>query len=129
MKTALVAEDDPVARFLMAETLRDLGLQSDICGDGLDCVEWLAGAPSKYAAVFLDIHMPLVKGTEVVGLIRAILEDRNLATPVIAVSSDLVWHREGGWAEAGFDAAFDKPASGAVLREALVAFGVLDGAA
>lgn len=80
---ALVADDDPEARQLLAKILEGLGCAVVLAGDGKDALHMVRELRPRL--VVLDAMMPEIHGFEVC---RAIKSDRDLcATPVVLCSA------------------------------------------
>ena len=80
----LVVEDDKNLARAFAEALSDAGYASEIVYDGQAALDWLA--EKVPALVVLDLHIPNVKGIDVLRHIRA--DKRMAATRVIVATAD-----------------------------------------
>jgi CheY-like chemotaxis protein len=65
---ALVADDDPVARYLIGSLLTQHRIAFDECGNGADAVKALK--TKEYTLLFVDLLMPRVDGWGVIDYIR-----------------------------------------------------------
>ncbi|WP_158746216.1 response regulator [Acidisphaera sp. L21] len=79
---ALVAEDDPIVRMLMVETLEDGGYEVLEASDGVDAFR-LMDEPDSVDFIVTDYHMPGFSGVEVAKRAR----ERHPAIPVLFVSA------------------------------------------
>jgi CheY-like chemotaxis protein len=79
---ALVAEDDPIIRMLMVETLEDAGHEVLEARDGVEAFR-LMDDPDAVGLVVTDFHMPGFDGVAVARRARA----RHPAIPVLFVSA------------------------------------------
>lgn len=64
----LVVEDNPVNRTLAVKTLEKLGYQADVAANGQEAVA--AVERTAYAAILMDMHMPVMDGIEATKRIR-----------------------------------------------------------
>ncbi len=117
----LVADDDAVNRRLAAEMLARLGFESEAVVNGREAVD--AVARDRFAAVLMDLRMPVMDGLEAAARIRELERDRATRTPVIAMTALAM----GGYRErcqsAGMDEYLSKPLRletlGATLEQCL----------
>jgi DNA-binding response OmpR family regulator len=79
---ALVVEDDPSTRHLLAAILEAEGADVDIAGDGERAIEMLSRG--TYSVILLDLVLPRVSGTAVMEHLRvtkpAVLENVIVVT-------------------------------------------------
>jgi CheY-like chemotaxis protein len=104
-RVALVADDSPVVRDIIAQALRSYGLHVLVAGDGEEALALFA-AHARVDIVVTDIDMPRLDG---LGLVRALRSrEGSKDVPVVAISmrgSDL--ERRAAM-EAGMSAYIDK---------------------
>ena len=101
----LVVEDERDLNRILVKTLSAEGYSADACYDGMEALEYLAGA--EYDAVVLDVMMPRMDGMEVLHRMRSAGND----TPVILLTAkDSVPDRVRGL-DAGADDYLVKPFS------------------
>ena len=101
----LVVEDERDLNRILVKTLSAEGYSADACYDGVEALEYLAGA--EYDAVVLDVMMPRMDGMEVLHRMRSAGND----TPVILLTAkDSVPDRVRGL-DAGADDYLVKPFS------------------
>ncbi|HEX5451766.1 MAG TPA: response regulator, partial [Candidatus Limnocylindrales bacterium] len=81
---ALIVDDSPVNRKLLARHLTSLGIEAREAGDGRGALEQLRATASDVAVVLLDIVMPELDGYETLAAIKADEALRHL--PVIMIS-------------------------------------------
>jgi serine/threonine protein kinase len=67
-RRALIADDDPAARYLLASVLQRHQISCDEAANGADAVKFLK--VNEYAFVFLDLLMPRVDGWGVLDYLR-----------------------------------------------------------
>jgi adenylate cyclase len=82
---ALIVDDSPVNRKLLARHLDTLEIDSREAADGQAALELLRSSGSDVAVVLLDIEMPVMDGYETLAAIKADEALRHL--PVIMISS------------------------------------------
>ena len=73
-RRALVADDDPVARYLIANILSANGFAFDEASNGADAVKWLK--QNEYSIIFLDLLMPRIDGWGVLDFMRRMKADK-----------------------------------------------------
>ena len=84
----LLAEDNDLNWEIANELLSDLGLELDWAENGKICVEKFAQSPvGYYAAILMDIRMPVMTGYEAADAIRA-LNRADAQLPIIAMTAD-----------------------------------------
>ena len=115
----LVADDNAVNREVMAEVLRQLGVNFDLVEDGAQAV--LKWRDSKHDLIFMDCSMPIMDGLEATRIIRN--EEKATKRPRIPIVA-LTAHLEGrdqanSWRDAGMDLRITKPFTMVQIAEAI----------
>lgn len=88
-KRILLAEDNELNREIAVELLEMQGLLVDAVENGQRAVElFAASAPGYYAAVLMDIQMPLMDGYEATTAIRSLKRKDVNELPVIALTAN-----------------------------------------
>jgi CheY-like chemotaxis protein len=82
-RVALVADDSPVVRDIIAQALRAHGLQVLVAGDGEEALA-VFGAHARVDLVVTDIDMPRLDGLSLVRALRSREASRHV--PVVAIS-------------------------------------------
>jgi len=101
----LVVEDNEINQQVAREILREMGMQVDVAGNGLEAVQQVES--KTYDAILMDLQMPLMDGFEAAQMIRA----RSLAsdTPIIAMTADAMKGVKERVLSAGMDGYLTKP--------------------
>jgi CheY-like chemotaxis protein len=102
---ALVVDDIPESREVLAEMLGRIGVVVRMAGDGQEALEAVrAKLPD---IVFMDLHMPGMDGAEAM---RRIWEGHDRKrVKIAAVSASVLMHEQEQVVAAGFDAFLGKP--------------------
>jgi len=111
----LVVEDDRVNQRVIELLLKNLGLSSEIVGDGASAVE--AARVGSWDAVLMDCQMSGMDGFEATRRIREILRGRRL--PIIALTANAMEGDRKKCLDAGMDDFIAKPVRKADLRACL----------
>lgn len=110
----LLVEDNAMSQQIACEMLGGWGARVEIAGNGqeaLDCVA--AHAPQYFAAVLMDIEMPVMDGREATLRLRG---DRRYADlPIIAMTAHVVGHGMNDTLAQGVSAYIAKPFEPEVL--------------
>lgn len=86
---ALVVDDEPELRRLVARALERAGWEVDTATDGADGVEVFEKAPDRYDVVVLDMTMPRMGGAEALARMRAVR-----STVRVVLTSGFVEHAD-----------------------------------
>jgi signal transduction histidine kinase/DNA-binding response OmpR family regulator len=115
---ALIVEDNRLNQVVLSGFLRQLGLETHICGSGPEALKFLSFA--KIDVIFLDCQMPEMDGFQVASKIREIEVERDQSWKVIASTA----HTSQGYREkclsAGMDEFLPKPILMEELEELLL---------
>lgn len=103
----LVVEDDRVNSLFTGKVLESLGLKPDFAENGQAAVE--AFAPGTYAAILMDIHMPVMDGIEATLKIREIEASSGTRVPISALTANVGADARERCFAAGMDAFLTKP--------------------
>ena len=106
----LLAEDNAVNREIALMILQQAGFEVDTAENGKQAVDMLSASdPGYYAAVLMDIQMPVMDGYTAARQIRS-LEDPELASvPVIAMTANAFREDVEAAADAGMNGHIAKP--------------------
>jgi CheY-like chemotaxis protein len=115
MKTALIAEDNPVNRELLRELLEMRGFAVTEVSNGLQALEHIG--QSKPDILLLDLNMPVLDGFETIKRIR---QDTGLSPlPVLAVTAYAMRGDREKILDVGFNGYLSKPISAIDLEAEL----------
>jgi PAS domain S-box-containing protein len=114
----LVAEDHEINQRVILRQLKQMGLRADVVSDGAQALaRWRHGG---YAAVLVDLHMPVMDGYSLARAIRAEERSQSLPrTPIVAFTANAIIGEEERCLEAGMDDVITKPVKLNRLREVL----------
>ncbi|MEW5726222.1 MAG: ATP-binding protein [Pseudomonadota bacterium] len=116
----LLAEDNPVNQKVASVLLEKMGHAVTVVADGRSAVE--AVAAGRFDAVLMDVHMPEMDGFEATRHIRA-LAGSAAATPIIAMTANVLAGDEERCLAAGMDDYVGKPFKPADLLAKLAKWG------
>jgi len=108
----LLVEDNPTNRLIASRMLEGLGAQVVCAEDGERGVE--AARTQAFDLILMDIQMPGIDGLEAARQIRA-LPSAAAATPIIALTANVMRHQRDSYAAVGIDGVVGKPISPATL--------------
>jgi len=117
-KLVLVVDDNAVNRTLLVQMLEVLEIPSRSAADGREALDLLR--THDYAAVLMDVTMPLLDGRTATRMLRA--EETGRRTPVIAVTAATSDEDRRLCQAAGMDGFLPKPVSLVDLSDALSAY-------
>jgi DNA-binding response OmpR family regulator len=107
LKKILLAEDEPVLRMLVSDTLEDEGYAIEVACDGEEALDHIKS--QDYDLVILDHMMPKLTGLEVITEVRAIPQKRNLK--ILMLSAKSQYQEQEKVRLAGADEFMSKPFS------------------
>jgi CheY-like chemotaxis protein/anti-sigma regulatory factor (Ser/Thr protein kinase) len=108
----LVVEDNATNRMIATKLLEQLGAEVEVAADGLLGVE--AAARGGFDLVLMDVQMPGIDGLEACRRIRQ-LPPPVCATPILALTANVLAHQRDAYLAAGMDGVVGKPISPASL--------------
>ena len=106
----LLAEDNAVNREIAVHLLVQAGFTVDTAENGLLALEMLeAAGADRYAAVLMDVQMPVMDGYTATRRIRALPDPLKAGVPVIAMTANAFREDRQAAEEAGMDGHIAKP--------------------
>jgi CheY-like chemotaxis protein len=108
----LVVEDNATNRMIAVKMLESLGASAQTAADGASGVE--AASTGVFDLILMDIQMPGMDGLEACRRIRA-QAGPSAATPIIALTANVLSHQRDTYLAAGMDGVVGKPISPAAL--------------
>ncbi|MBQ3379755.1 MAG: response regulator [Clostridia bacterium] len=106
----LLAEDNPVNQEIAQMLLSHEGFVIDCVSDGKAAVDTVTQAsPGTYAAVLMDIQMPIMDGYAAARAIRALDDPARANIPIIAMTADAFKEDQKAAEEAGMQGHIAKP--------------------
>ncbi len=116
--TLLLVDDSPEIGQLATLYLKGLPYRMDHAGDGLSAVEQCQA--HRYDLIFLDLQMPGMDGYATATAIRNWEQSQGIvATPIIALTADVLGPARERSRQAGCTAFIGKPFSQAIFLEAI----------
>ena len=119
-KKILLCEDNELNIEIAQILLREKGMEVTVAEDGgMGCDLFVASAEDEYAAILMDIHMPVMDGYEATRAIRSSGHPRAASVPIIAMTADAYAEDVQKCLAAGMNAHIAKPIDPAVLYQTL----------
>ncbi|WP_378953025.1 response regulator [Pelosinus sp. sgz500959] len=116
-KTVLVAEDDPVSRNMVTILLEKNGFKVIAVENGREAIN--AFQQEKFDVILMDVNMPYLDGYSATTQIRSSEKDKNLRTPIIAMTAYALKGDREKCLEAGMDDYISKPINLAEIRRVI----------
>ena len=114
----LAAEDNRTNQLILTALLEPAGVELTLAENGREAVEAFAAA--RFDLVLMDIQMPEMTGVEATLAIRKAEADQNRpATPILAVTANVMAHQVSEYLAAGMDAVIAKPIAADKLFSAM----------
>ncbi|WPJ94911.1 response regulator [Coraliomargarita algicola] len=116
----LVAEDDPVARSLMATVLKHMGQESRFATNGREVLD-LVSQSKSYDLILMDIDMPIMDGlSAAIALRNGEAGEFGTKIPIVAVTAFNTLSDESRFRKAGMNYFLPKPVKIKHLRNVLL---------
>jgi len=119
-KHVLVVEDNELNVILLTVMLKHIGPGFDIARDGNQALSLFRA--NKYDLVLTDINIPFISGVELAGLIRSDGDAAKAATPVIALTANVLAEDIDSYYSAGISDVLVKPFREQQIREKLMEY-------
>ena len=119
-KQVLLVEDNLINQQVALEKLKKIGLIVDLAADGQEAVK--AAVEKKYAAILMDVHMPIMDGYQATIAIRQqeAANGDGCRVPIIAMTANaMVGDREKSL-QSGMDEHLSKPIDTNLLQQTLL---------
>lgn len=116
----LVAEDDPIARSLMATVLKHMGQESHFATNGREVLD-LVSQSKSFDLILMDIDMPIMDGlSATIALRNGEAGEFGTKVPIVAVTAFNTLSDESRFKKAGMNYFLPKPVKLKHLREVLL---------
>ncbi len=116
----LVAEDDPIARSLMATVLKHMGQESHFATNGREVLD-LVSQSKSFDVILMDIDMPIMDGLSAsIALRNGEAGEFGTQVPIVAVTAFNTLSDESRFKKAGMSYFLPKPVKLKHLREVLL---------
>ena len=116
----LLVEDDRVSSLLAGKILASLGYRAEFVADGRAAVG--AFVPGKFAAILMDMQMPVMDGIEATRKIREIEAAADVRVPIIAQTANVMPGDRERCIAAGMDDFLSKPFNRDEIADMLARF-------
>jgi signal transduction histidine kinase len=113
----LVAEDNPINKFLIIKILKDWMINADVVENGKDALDKLR--ENDYDIILMDTFMPVMNGLDAIKLIREGYVPGKENVPVITFSAAVMENDKKTAIEAGANDVISKPFELEVLHQKL----------
>ena len=122
-KTVLLCEDNALNREIACALLNSKGVEVVTAENGsVGVYEFQNSAPGKFAAVLMDIRMPVMNGYEATEKIRALPRGDAVTVPIIAMTADAFEEDIRRGMTAGMTAYLTKPIEPEKLFDVLASY-------
>jgi CheY-like chemotaxis protein len=121
----LVAEDNPINKFLIVKILKDWEVNPDVVENGKDALDKLR--ESDYDLILMDTFMPVMNGLDAIKLIREGFIKGKENTPIITFSAAVLETDKQTAIDAGANDVVSKPFELEVLHEKITKYSGIAG--
>ncbi|MET1056316.1 MAG: response regulator [Pedobacter sp.] len=118
----LVAEDNPINKFLIVKVLKGWNIIADVVENGKEALDKLAS--NDYDLILMDTFMPVMNGLEATRLIREGFVEGKKDIPVITFSAAVMENDKKAAIDAGADDVLSKPFELGILHQKIVQYAV-----
>jgi signal transduction histidine kinase len=116
----LVAEDNPINKFLIVKILKGWNIDADVVENGQEALDKLKS--NDYDLILMDTFMPVMNGLEATKLIREDYVPGKKNIPLITFSAAVMENDKKAALAAGADDVLSKPFELAVLHQKIAQF-------
>jgi len=116
----LVAEDNPINKFLIVKILKGWNIDADVVENGQEALDKLK--TNDYDLILMDTFMPVMNGLEATKLIREDYVQGKKNIPLITFSAAVMENDKKAALAAGADDVLSKPFELAVLHQKIAHF-------
>lgn len=113
----LLAEDNEANQLVATEILARLGIALDVANNGREAVTMAQASPAAYAAILMDMQMPVLDGVAATRELRA--DSRCAGIPIIAMTANAMKADIDACRTAGMNDHVTKPVDRAALVSTL----------
>ncbi|RFZ92001.1 response regulator [Mucilaginibacter conchicola] len=106
-KHVLIAEDNKFNVLLVSTILKKWGVTFDVAGNGREALQLFED--NRYHALLTDIEMPEMGGIELTQLIRANINPRKAAIPILALTANVLKEDRDRYLSVGMTGVVLKP--------------------
>jgi signal transduction histidine kinase len=116
----LVAEDNPINKFLIVKILKGWNINADVVENGKDALDKLK--ENDYDIILMDTFMPVMNGLEAIKLIREGYVPGKEKVPIITFSAAVMENDKKTAIEAGANDVVSKPFELEILHQKLAKY-------
>lgn len=110
----LLVDDNNINRRIFASLLKNTGISVVEASGGEECLKFVKN--DKFDIIFLDHMMPGMDGVETLEAFKTLEDNKNLSTPVIALTANAIEGAKEFYMSKGFDGYLSKPIDREKLR-------------
>ncbi len=116
----LVVDDTEMNILVVTNLLKKTGIKIDTALSGPDSIS--LAEKNKYDIILMDQRMPGMDGSMAMKEIRALENKRNIDTPVICLTADVIRGAKERYLNIGFDDYLTKPVEGKELEQMIIRY-------
>ncbi|WP_158797071.1 response regulator [Pedobacter sp. L105] len=116
----LVAEDNPINKFLIVKILKGWNIVADVVENGKEAIDKLR--ENDYDLILMDTFMPVMNGLEATKLIRQDEVEGKKDIPIITFSAAVMENDKKAAIDAGADDVLSKPFELGILHEKITQY-------
>lgn len=116
----LVAEDNPINKFLIVKILKGWNIEADVVENGKEALDKLL--ENHYDLILMDTFMPVMNGLEATKLIRQNHIPGKQHIPIITFSAAVMENDKKAAIDAGADDVLSKPFELGILHQKITQF-------